>query len=102
MHTRTLDFGIVLKDRLRSPDQPIAQQGIYKGAIVKPGREGPTVPVQLCSGLQIPNRTVTPTGTTIIRMVGGATCTDNASDTSSTVVSRIFYLIKPVNLGGIQ
>jgi hypothetical protein len=29
MHTRTLDFGIVLKDRLRPPDQPIEQQGIH-------------------------------------------------------------------------
>jgi hypothetical protein len=28
MHTRILDFGTVLKDRLRLPDQPIAQQGI--------------------------------------------------------------------------
>jgi hypothetical protein len=29
MHTRTLDFGTTLKDRLRPPDQPIAQQGIH-------------------------------------------------------------------------
>jgi hypothetical protein len=29
MHTRTLDCGIVLKDRLRLPDQPLAQQGIH-------------------------------------------------------------------------
>jgi hypothetical protein len=29
MHTRTLDFGIVLKDRLRPLDQPVAQQGIH-------------------------------------------------------------------------
>jgi hypothetical protein len=29
MNTRTLDFGTVLKDRLRLPDQPIAQQGIH-------------------------------------------------------------------------
>jgi hypothetical protein len=29
MHTHTLDFGTVLKDRLRLPDQPIAQQGIH-------------------------------------------------------------------------
>jgi hypothetical protein len=29
MHTRTIDFGIVLKDRLRPPDQPIAQQGMH-------------------------------------------------------------------------
>jgi hypothetical protein len=28
MHIRTLDFGSVMKDRLRPPDQPIAQQGI--------------------------------------------------------------------------
>jgi hypothetical protein len=30
MHTRTLDFGTVLNDRLSPPDQPIAQQGIHK------------------------------------------------------------------------
>jgi hypothetical protein len=29
MHSCTLDFGTVLKDRLRSLDQPIAQQGIH-------------------------------------------------------------------------
>jgi hypothetical protein len=29
MYTRTLDFGTVLKDRLRPPDQPIAQQAIH-------------------------------------------------------------------------
>jgi hypothetical protein len=29
MHTRTLDFGTVLKDRLSPSNQPIAQQGIY-------------------------------------------------------------------------
>jgi hypothetical protein len=29
MYTRTLDFETVLKDRLRLPDQPIAQQGIH-------------------------------------------------------------------------
>jgi hypothetical protein len=29
MHTHTLDFGTVLKDRLRPSDQPIEQQGIY-------------------------------------------------------------------------
>jgi hypothetical protein len=34
-----------LKDRLRLPDRPIAQQGIHTRAIVKPGRKGPTVPV---------------------------------------------------------
>jgi hypothetical protein len=35
MHIRTTNFEIVLKDRLRLPDQPIAQSS----------REGPTVPV---------------------------------------------------------
>jgi hypothetical protein len=35
---------------------------------VKPGREGPTVPVQLRGGLQSPNRTVTSTGTTTIQL----------------------------------
>jgi hypothetical protein len=29
MHTCTLDFGTVLKDRLRPPDQPITEQGIH-------------------------------------------------------------------------
>jgi hypothetical protein len=29
MHARTLDFGTVLKDRRRPPDQLIAQQGIH-------------------------------------------------------------------------
>jgi hypothetical protein len=29
MHTRTLDFGTVLKNRLMPPDQPIAQQEIH-------------------------------------------------------------------------
>jgi hypothetical protein len=28
MHIRTLDFGAVLKDRLKWPNRPIAQQGI--------------------------------------------------------------------------
>jgi hypothetical protein len=31
-------------------------------------------------------------------MAGGATCIDNASDTTSTALSRIFRLIKVVNL----
>jgi hypothetical protein len=73
-----------------------------QGAIVRPGREGPTVSVRLRGGLQCPNRTVTPTGTTIIRMAGGATCIDNAFDTTSTALSRIFHLIKAVNLQGIK
>jgi hypothetical protein len=29
MHIRTFDFKTALKDRLRLPDQPIAQQGIH-------------------------------------------------------------------------
>jgi hypothetical protein len=29
MHTHILDFGTVLKDRHRPPNQPIAQQGIH-------------------------------------------------------------------------
>jgi hypothetical protein len=69
---------------------------------VKPGREGPTVPVQLRGGLRSPNKTVTPAGTTTIRMDEGATCIDNASDTSLIAVSRIFRLIKAVNLRGIK
>jgi hypothetical protein len=35
-------------------------------------------------------------------MAGGATCIDNASDTTSTTLSRIFRLIKAVNLRGIK
>jgi hypothetical protein len=69
---------------------------------VRPDREGPTVSFQLHGGLQSPNRSVTPAGTTTIHMAGGATCTDNASDTSSTALSRIFRLIKVVNLRGIK
>jgi hypothetical protein len=29
MHAHTLDFGTSLEDRLRPPDQPIAQQTIH-------------------------------------------------------------------------
>jgi hypothetical protein len=73
-----------------------------QGAIVKPSRDGATVPVQLHGGLQSPNKIVTPTGTTTIRMAGGTTCIDNASDTSSTALFRIFYLIKAYNIRGIK
>jgi hypothetical protein len=69
---------------------------------MKLGREGPTVPVQLRGGLQSPNRTATSAGTTTICMVGGATWIDNASDTTSTALSRMFHLIKAVNLRGIK
>jgi hypothetical protein len=69
---------------------------------VKPGREGPTVPVQLRGGLQSPNRTVTLTGTATIWLAVGTTCIDNASDTPSTVLSMIFRLIKVVNLRGVK
>jgi hypothetical protein len=71
-------------------------------AIVKPGKEGPTVPVQLRGGLQNPNRTVTPVGTTIIHKAEGAMCIDNTSDTTSTALSRIFHPIKVVNIQGIK
>jgi hypothetical protein len=69
---------------------------------VKSGREGSTVAVQLRDGLQSPNRTITPAGTTTVRMAGDATCIDNASETTSTALSRIFHLIKAVNLRGIK
>jgi hypothetical protein len=69
---------------------------------MKPGREGPTVPVQVCGGLRSPNRTVTHAGTTTIRMADGAMCIDNVSDTSSTALSRIFRPIKAVDLRGIK
>jgi hypothetical protein len=69
---------------------------------VKPDREGPTIPVQLCGGLRSANRIVTLAGTTTIRMARGVTCIDNASDTSSIALSRIFYPIKMVNLRGIK
>jgi hypothetical protein len=53
MHICTLDFGTVLKDRLRPRDQSYstARNPHKEGAIVKPGREGPTVSVQLHGGL---------------------------------------------------
>jgi hypothetical protein len=61
-----------------------------QGAIVKPGRERPTILVHLRGGLQSPNRTVTPAGTTTSHIAGGTTYTDNASKTSSVALSRIF------------
>jgi hypothetical protein len=73
-----------------------------QGAIVKPGREEPTVPVQLRGGLRSPNKTVTPMGTTTICMAEGTTCIDNASDTTLTAQSRIFCLIKAVNHRAIK
>jgi hypothetical protein len=36
-------------------------------------------------------------GTTTVHMARGAMCIDNASDTMSTALSRIFRLIKAVN-----
>jgi hypothetical protein len=69
---------------------------------VKPGREGPTIPVQLRGELRSPNRTVTSVGTTTIHMLEGVLCKDNASDTMSTALSRIFRLIKAVNLRGMK
>jgi hypothetical protein len=41
-------------------------------------------------------------GITTIRMARGTTCIDNASDTSSTTLSKIFRPIKAVNLQGIK
>jgi hypothetical protein len=72
------------------PNQPIAQQeiqirGYSEASLGGTHRTGP-----VCGGLRSPNRTVTPVGTTIIRMDGGATCIHNASDTLSTMLSRIF------------
>jgi hypothetical protein len=57
---------------------------------VKLGREGSTVPFQLCGGLRRPNMTVSPTGSTTIRMVGDAVCIDNAPGTSSLAMSKTF------------
>jgi hypothetical protein len=57
---------------------------------VKPGREGPTIPVQLRGGLRSPNRTVTHAGTTTIHMARVAACIDNAPDTSSMAMSMTF------------
>jgi hypothetical protein len=57
---------------------------------VKPGREGPIIPVQLCGGLRSLNRTVTHAGTTTIRMARGAVSIDNAPSTSSMAMSRTF------------
>jgi hypothetical protein len=61
-----------------------------QGAIVKPGREGPIVPVQLRGGLRSPNMTITPAGTITICMARGAMCIDNAPDTSSMAMFRTF------------
>jgi hypothetical protein len=41
-------------------------------------------------------------GTITIRMAGGATCMDNASNTTLTALCRILRLIKVVNLRGIK
>jgi hypothetical protein len=71
-------------------------------AIVKSGREGPTVSVQLHGGLRSPTMTVTPVGTTTFHMAGGTMCIDNASDTMLGALSRIFRLIKVVSLRGIK
>jgi hypothetical protein len=69
MHTRTLHFGNILKDRVRPPDQPIAQQESTQGAIVKLDREGLTAPVHLhvdykaiigLSLLRVPQQSVWP------------------------------------------
>jgi hypothetical protein len=91
MHIRNLDFRTVLKDRLRPLDQSYSTiRNPNMGAIVKPGRDGPTVPVQLRGGLQSPNKTITPTGTTIFYMTGGSPCIDNAPDTSLMAMSRTF------------
>jgi hypothetical protein len=73
-----------------------------QGAIVKSGREGPTVPVQPRGGLQSPNRTITPVATIAVCMAGSTTCIDNAFDTTSTALCRIFCLIKAANLRGIK
>jgi hypothetical protein len=94
MHTCTLDLVIVLKDRLSPPDQPIAQQGIHTRGYSE-AREGGA---QLHGGLQSFNRIITPASTTTIRIVGGAMCIDNASNTTLIALSRIFHLIKMVNL----
>jgi hypothetical protein len=52
--------------------------------------------------LQNPNSIVTPVGTTIVCMTEGIMCIDNASDTTFTALSRIFCLIKAINLRGIK
>jgi hypothetical protein len=57
---------------------------------VKPGREEPTVSVQLHGGLRSPNGNVTPVGTTTIHMARGAACIDNAPDMSSMAMSSTF------------
>jgi hypothetical protein len=51
MHTHTLDFGTILKDRLRPPEQPIAQQGIQTRGYSEVRLEEPTALVQLDGGL---------------------------------------------------
>jgi hypothetical protein len=41
-------------------------------------------------------------GTTTVPMARGATCMDNAFDTTSNALSTIFRLIKAINLLGIK
>ena len=67
MYIRTLDFCIILKDRLRPSDDPQHIKESTQGAMVPPDGEGAHVPIQLRGGLRSPNRTVTPAGTTTIR-----------------------------------
>jgi hypothetical protein len=59
MHTRTLDFGTVWKDRLRPPDQPIAQQGIHTRGYSE-ARQGIHEVVIELSLLRVPQQSVWP------------------------------------------
>jgi hypothetical protein len=69
---------------------PIAQQGIHTMGYSEARLGGTHRTGPLCDGLRSPNRTVTPAGTTTIRMAGGTACIDNAPDTSSMAMSRTF------------
>jgi hypothetical protein len=51
MQTCTLDFRIVFKDRLRPPDQPIAQLGIHTRA--PPYRSSYVVDYKALTGLSL-------------------------------------------------
>jgi hypothetical protein len=73
MHTRTLDFGTILKDRLRPPDQPIAQQGIHTRGYSEARSRGTYHTSPAMWWIMNPNRTITRAGITTIRMSRGAT-----------------------------
>jgi hypothetical protein len=99
IHICTLDFGAVLKDRLRPPDRPIAQQGIHTRGYSEAGRGDPpylssyVVDYEALTGpslLQVPQT---------ICIAESATCIDNAPDTLHPVLrpNRMLIICVPRN-----